>query len=34
MSLRWVTAILVIVLWSIGQTIDIAPKGAQRTEYI
>jgi cytochrome b561 len=33
-SLRWVTAVLVIVLWSIGQAIDFVPKGTQRTEYI
>jgi hypothetical protein len=26
-SLRWVTAVLVIVLWSIGQAIDFVPKG-------
>jgi len=34
MVLHWITAILVVVLWSIGQTIDFVPKGPQRIEYI
>jgi cytochrome b561 len=34
LALHWITAVLVIVLWSIGQTIDFVPKGPQRTDYI
>jgi len=33
-ALHWITASLVLVLWSIGQTIDLVPKGPQRTDYI
>lgn len=32
-ALHWITAILVVLLWSIGQTIDFAPKGALRVDY-
>ena len=31
--LHWLTALLVVVLWTIGQTIDFAPKGAARVDY-
>jgi cytochrome b561 len=31
--LHWLTALLVIGLWTIGQTIDFAPKGAARVDY-
>jgi len=33
-ALHWVTAALVVVLWTIGQTIDFVPKGPQRTDYL
>jgi cytochrome b561 len=31
--LHWMTALLVAALWTIGQTIDFAPKGAARVDY-
>ena len=31
--LHWLTAVLVVVLWTIGQTIDFAPRGALRIDY-
>lgn len=31
--LHWLTALLVVALWTIGQTIDFAPKGALRVDY-
>lgn len=31
--LHWLTALLVVTLWTIGQTIDFAPKGAARVDY-
>jgi cytochrome b561 len=31
--LHWMTALLVVALWTIGQTIDFAPKGAVRVDY-
>lgn len=31
--LHWATALLVVLLWTIGQTIDFAPRGALRTDY-
>ncbi|MBN8900882.1 MAG: cytochrome b/b6 domain-containing protein, partial [Rhodospirillales bacterium] len=31
--LHWATALLVVLLWVIGQTIDFAPRGALRTDY-
>ncbi|HEX4366778.1 MAG TPA: cytochrome b/b6 domain-containing protein [Rhodopila sp.] len=31
--LHWLTALLVVALWTIGQTIDFAPKGAARVDY-
>jgi cytochrome b561 len=32
-TLHWVTAVLVVLLWVIGQTIDFAPNGALRVDY-
>ncbi len=32
-ALHWITAVLVIVLWTIGQTVDFAPNGALRVDY-
>jgi len=32
-ALHWTTAILVVLLWLIGQTIDFAPEGALRVDY-
>jgi len=32
-ALHWTTAILVAVLWIIGQTADYTPKGSIRTDY-
>ena len=32
-ALHWITAVLVVVLWTIGQTIDFAPRGALRIDY-
>src|SRR5690348_13761373 len=32
-ALHWTTAILVVVLWTIGQTIDIFPNGPLRVDY-
>jgi len=31
--LHWLTALLIVALWTIGQTIDFAPKGALRVDY-
>jgi cytochrome b561 len=31
--LHWLTALLVVALWTIGQTIDFAPNGALRVDY-
>jgi len=31
--LHWLTALLVIALWTIGQTIDFAPRGTARVDY-
>jgi cytochrome b561 len=31
--LHWITAVLVVVLWTIGQTVDFAPRGALRIDY-
>jgi cytochrome b561 len=31
--LHWLTALLVVALWTIGQTINFAPKGAARVDY-
>ncbi|MDR3536446.1 MAG: cytochrome b/b6 domain-containing protein [Acetobacteraceae bacterium] len=31
--LHWLTAALVVVLWTIGQTVDFAPSGALRVDY-
>ncbi len=31
--LHWATAVLVVLLWSIGKTIDYAPSGALRVDY-
>lgn len=31
--LHWTTVLLVVLLWSIGQTIDFAPRGALRVDY-
>lgn len=31
--LHWLTALLVVTIWGIGQTIDVAPKGALRVDY-
>lgn len=31
--LHWLTALLVVALWTIGQTINFAPKGASRVDY-
>lgn len=31
--LHWLTALLVVLLWTIGQTIDFAPKGPLRVDY-
>jgi cytochrome b561 len=31
--LHWLTALLVVALWTIGQTIDFAPKGPLRVDY-
>lgn len=33
-TLHWVTAILVVVLWTIGQTVDFPPTAALRTDYL
>ena len=32
-ALHWATALLVAVLWAIGETIDFAPKGPLRVDY-
>jgi cytochrome b561 len=32
-TLHWLTAVLVVLLWTIGQTIDFAPKGGVRVDY-
>ncbi len=32
-ALHWITAVLVIVLWTIGQTIDFVPKGPLQVDY-
>ena len=32
-ALHWLTAILIVALWSIGQTIDFAPRGSIRVDY-
>jgi cytochrome b561 len=32
-ALHWTTAVLVVALWLIGQTIDWAPRGAWRVDY-
>jgi len=32
-ALHWLTAVLVVLLWTIGQTIDFAPNGALRVDY-
>lgn len=32
-ALHWVTALLVVLLWTIGQTIDVAPSGPLRVDY-
>ena len=32
-ALHWLTAVLVIVLWTIGQTVDFAPNGPLRIDY-
>ena len=32
-ALHWITAVLVIVLWTIGQTVDFAPNGPLRIDY-
>ena len=34
MALHWITVTLVVLLWSIGQSIDFVPKGPLRTDYI
>jgi cytochrome b561 len=31
--LHWLTAVLVVLLWTIGQTIDFAPRGPLRVDY-
>src|SRR5438067_13724213 len=31
--LHWSTALLVAVLWTIGQTVDVFPKGPLRVDY-
>ncbi len=31
--LHWLTAALVVVLWTIGQTVDFAPQGPLRVDY-
>src|SRR6185437_8828913 len=30
--LHWITAVLVVILWTLGQTIDFFPKGAARID--
>lgn len=32
-TLHWLTAVLVVLLWTIGQTIDFAPRGPLRVDY-
>jgi cytochrome b561 len=32
-ALHWTTAGLVVALWSIGQTVDFAPRGSLRVDY-
>ena len=32
-ALHWLTAALVVALWTIGKTIDLAPRGALRVDY-
>ena len=32
-TLHWLTAVLVVLLWTIGQTIDFAPRGPLRIDY-
>ena len=32
-ALHWITALLVVVLWTIGQTVDFTPNGALRIDY-
>ena len=33
-ALHWLTAVLVGLLWLIGQTLDFAPRGAVRVDYL
>lgn len=32
-ALHWISALLVVVLWTIGQTVDFAPNGPLRIDY-
>jgi cytochrome b561 len=32
-ALHWLTALLVVALWAMGQTVDIAPEGPWRVDY-
>ncbi len=32
-AFHWITALLVVVLWTIGQTVDFAPNGPLRIDY-
>src|SRR5262249_5012719 len=32
-ALHWITALLVVLLWGIGQTVDVAPNGPLRVDY-
>lgn len=32
-ALHWLTALLVVALWTIGRTIDVASRGAARVDY-
>jgi cytochrome b561 len=32
-ALHWATAVLVVVLWTIGQTVDVVPNGPLRIDY-
>lgn len=32
-TLHWLTAFLVVILWAIGQTVDLVPRGSLRIDY-
>ena len=32
-ALHWISALLVVLLWTIGQTVDVFPNGPLRIDY-